>query len=381
MAHTPSAGLRGLSAPAAVIDAAALRANADDLRRRSPLPIRLASKSIRVRGLLERLLGEAGFAGVLAYSAAEARWLVQHGVRDVLVAYPTVDRETVRAVSRDPLAAAEVTFMVDLPEHVRLLADEARDHPVRVCIDVDSSLRLGPIHVGAHRSAVHSAGEASALAAEVVRHRGLRLVGLMFYDAQVAGVPDTGRHIRMMKERSWADLVGRRREVREAVEQHARLEVVNAGGTGSLHRFVDDGVVTDLAAGSGLFTPALFDRYDGARLRPAAFFVSPVVRKPSDDVVVTFAGGYLASGPAGPSRAPVVAYPEGLKPFSQEGFGEVQTPLRGAAARSMRLGDPVWFRHAKAGEMCERFDEVLLVEAGQVVERMPTYRGEGKNFG
>ena len=373
--------LEGIGAPTAVIDAAALRANADDLRRRSPLPIRLASKSIRVRGLLERLLGEDGFAGVLAYSAAEARWLVGHGVQDVLVAYPTVDRDTVRAVSADPVAAEQVTFMVDLEEHVRLLAESATEHPVRVCIDVDSSLRLGPVHLGAHRSAVHSPDEVSALAAEVVRRANLRLVGLMFYDAQVAGVPDTGRHVRLMKERSWADLVRRRRAVREAVEQHAPLEIVNAGGTGSLHRFADDGVVTDLAAGSGLFAPALFDRYDGARLRPAAFFVSPVVRKPADDVVVTFAGGYLASGPADPSREPVVAFPEGLKPLSQEGFGEVQTPLRGPAARSMRLGDPVWFRHAKAGEMCERFDQVLLVEASGEVEPLRTYRGEGKNFG
>jgi D-serine deaminase-like pyridoxal phosphate-dependent protein len=367
-------------APTAVIDLRALRANAAEMRSRSPLPIRLASKSIRVRGILQDLLAQDGFAGVLAYSAAEAWWLVSHGVRDVLVAYPTVDRATVEAVSHDPVAAREITFMVDLPEHLQLLSEAATGEPVRACLDVDCSLRLGRLTVGAHRSSVHTPVEAAALAAQAADMERVRLVGIMFYDAQVAGVPDSGPHIRLMKQRSWADLVQRRAAVRAAVEEYADLEIVNAGGTGSLHRFTDDGVVTDLAAGSGLFAPTLFDSYDDTTLRPAAFFVSPVVRKPSDDVVVTYSGGYIASGPPGASRVPSVAYPSGLKPFSQEGFGEVQTPLRGAGARALRVGDPVWFRHAKAGEMCERFDEVLLLD-GDSVRRLPTYRGEGRNFG
>lgn len=381
MSSSPWSALREqIATPTAVLDLAALRSNAEDMKRRSPLPIRLASKSIRVRPLLQQLLGEPGFSGVLAYSAAEALWLAGHGVRDILVAYPTVDRETLRAVSADPAAAAEITFMVDLPEHLNLVQDNAIEAPLRVAIDVDCSLRIGPISIGAHRSSVHTPDEAEALAVCAAGLNRVRLVGLMFYDAQIAGVPDSGPHIRMMKRGSWHELAARRRAVRNAVARHADLELINAGGTGSLHLFEAGDVATDLAAGSGLFAPTSFDSFDGTRLRPAAFFVSPVTRKPSRDVVVAFSGGYPASGPAGASRSPSIAYPSGLKTFAQEGFGEVQTPLTGPGAAGLQVGDLVWFRHAKAGEMCERFDEVLVLEDSEV-RRWPTYRGEGKNFG
>lgn len=378
----PIDGVPDVSAPTAVIDRQALTANADEmLKRAAGVPIRLASKSIRVRGLLQELLDQPGFSGVLAYSAAEALWLVEHGVQDVLVAYPTVDRATLDAVSRDERAAREIAFMVDLPEHVDLVSACATDHELRLAIDVDCSLNLGAVRVGAHRSRVTGAKDAARLA-EVIRSAiGVRLAGLMFYDAQVAGTPDSGLAVRSVKRASVAQLARRRRKVVRAVSGGSALEFVNAGGTGSLHRFGDDPVVTDLAAGSGLFAPTLFDQYDDVDLQPAAFFVSPVVRKPSDDVVVTFSGGYIASGPTGASRAPAVAYPPDLRMFGLEGAGEVQTPLRGKGAQHMRVGDPVWFRHAKAGEMCERFDEVLVLDGDADPVRLPTYRGEGKNFG
>ena len=59
----------------------------------------------------------------------------------------------------------------------------------------------------------------------------------------------------------------------------------------------------------------------------------------------------------------------------------MQTPLRGKAARDLTPGDRVWMRHAKAGEMCERFATVHLVSGDQVVRSVPTYRGEGQTFG
>jgi len=154
-----------------------------------------------------------------------------------------------------------------------------------------------------------------------------------------------------------------------------------AAGTGSLHATTDDPAVTELAAGSGLFGPSLFDGYAAFTPQPAALFALPVVRRAAPDIVTLFSGGYIASGPAGKARQPVPTYPEGLKLLSAEGAGEVQTPVRGDAARSLRVGDRVWMRHAKAGEMCERFDEVHLIDGGGKLETVPTYRGEGRNFG
>ena len=58
----------------------------------------------------------------------------------------------------------------------------------------------------------------------------------------------------------------------------------------------------------------------------------------------------------------------------------MQTPLRGPGAAALRVGDRVWLRHAKAGELCERFNELHLVRGDELVETVPTYRGEGEAF-
>lgn len=369
-------------APTAVIDLSAFDANIAAMTRHAAgRPLRIASKSVRSRALIERALRVDGVRGVLAYSAAEALWLVSGGVRDVVIGYPSVDVATIAQVGASGAITDNVTFMVDLPEHVAMLAAAAGPYPLRVCIDVDASLRVGPVHLGVHRSSVHTEDEVMRLARLIAQTSGVRLVGLMFYEAQVAGLPDSSPPVRAMKRRSMTQLLARRAAVVSAVTAVTDLEFVNGGGTGSIAATRRDPSVTEIAAGSGLFTPTLFDSYDDSGLAPAAYFVSPVVRKPSPNVAVVFAGGYVASGPASSSRVPTPVYPEGLSYFGQEGAGEVQTPLRGAAAVSLRLGDPVWFRYAKAGEMCERFEELLLVRDGAVVQRVPTYRGEGRTFG
>ena len=86
-----------------------------------------------------------------------------------------------------------------------------------------------------------------------------------------------------------------------------------------------------------------------------------MVRRPAPGIVTVFGGGYIASGPPGWSRSPAVLFGRaGLQLLRAEGAGEVQTPLQGRAADGLALGDRVWLRYAKAGEMCERFDELHL---------------------
>lgn len=381
-----------LDPPLAVVDVTALRANVADLARRAGgRPIRLASKSVRSRRVMAEALAHPGFAGVLAYSLAEAIWLVRTGsCRDVLVAYPSVDRGALAELTGDPALLAAITVMADDEAHLRLAAAAWRAHahpatadPVRVCLDVDASLRLGPAHLGVRRSPLRTPDDAGRLAESVRGHRELRLVGVMFYEAQVAGLPDSGPVVRMVKRRSLGELAERRGAVVRAVE-HAcghPLELVNGGGTGSLEATSADRTVTELTAGSGLYCPTLFDRYRSFTSRPAAWFALPVVRRPAPDVVTCFSGGYIASGPVGHAREPRPVAPSGLSLLRTEGAGEVQTPLRGEAARTLAVGDRVWFRHAKAGELCERFDRLHLVEGDRVVDEALTYRGEGRTFG
>lgn len=373
-----------LETPFAMIDAPTLWANADDLVRRADgVPIRVASKSVRVRSVIEQTLQRPGFAGVMSYSLAESNWLADHGVDDILLAYPTVSRDALAQLVRSDRRRAAVTVMVDSVESLdRIDALIGPDHPtIRVCLDVDASLKLGPVHLGVRRSPVHTARHARRLAAAIEQRRGFDLVGVMFYDAQIAGLPDSSAAVRFVKRRSAAELLERRSAVVAAVGEHADLELVNAGGTGSLEVTGADPSITELTAGSGLFSPTLFDGYDAFESHPAAYFVLSVVRKPARNIATLFAGGYIASGPATASRQPSPVWPAGLKPIGAEGSGEVQSPLKGRAARTLAIGDRVVMRHAKAGEMCERFDQIAIVEADGGTALVPTYRGEGKNFG
>ncbi len=366
-------------APAAVLDLAAVRANARALQSRAGgLPLRLATKSVRCRWVLDRT--ELGFTGLMTYSAAESLWLARHGHRDLLLAYPTADRAALAELVADPQLRERVTVMVDHPEHLDLLraAGAGPTRPVRVCLDVDASLRLGPVHVGVRRSPVHSPAQGAAAARRIRRTPGLELRGLMVYDAQVAGLPDSSPLVRAVKAVSTAELARRRAAVVAAVREVGDVELVNAGGTGSVHLYRERHEVTEVTAGSGLFGPTLFDGYRAFRPAPALFLVSPVVRRPAPGVATVFSSGFIASGPPHANRVPVPVHPAGLRLTASEGAGEVQTPVRGA---DLRVGDLVWFRPAKSGEQLERVTTVHVVDDGELVASVPTYRGEGMSFG
>jgi D-serine deaminase-like pyridoxal phosphate-dependent protein len=385
-----------LEPPFAVVDLTAMRANAEAMTRRAAgKPIRLASKSVRCRELIGQVLRMDGFRGILAFTLPEALWLASRGAcDDIVVAYPTADHTALARLASDPAAAAAITVMVDCLEHLDMIEKAAASGaggpcPVRVCIDIDAgylALR-GLMRAGARRSAIRTPAGAAALAAAILARPGLRLAGLMGYEAQIAGVGDSpeGRPlyaiaVRSMQRRSGAELARRRAAIVAAVREIAPLEFVNGGGTGSIEKTSAEAAVTEIGAGSGLYHPRLFDGYRGFRGRPAALFALPVVRRPGPGVVTALGGGYLASGAGNRARLPGPYLPAGLRLDGQEGAGEVQTPLLGAAADRLRIGDRVWLRHAKAGELCERFNELHLIEGSAVVATAPTYRGEGKSF-
>ncbi|MEV7203882.1 amino acid deaminase/aldolase [Streptomyces griseoluteus] len=380
-------------APLALVDLAAFDANAADLvRRANGKPIRVASKSVRCRALLERVLAREGFAGIMSFTLAESLWLARSGFDDVLLAYPSADRAGYAELAADPKLAASVTVMVDDVAQLDLI-DAARAggrEVVRVCLELDTSLRLfgGRVRVGARRSPLHSPAQLAELARSVARRPGFRLVGVMGYEGHVAGVGDAvagrpvrSRAVRLMQAAARRELAERRGAAVRAVRAVApELEFVNGGGTGSVQHTAAEDAVTEIAAGSGLYVPRLFDNYTSFTGRPAALFALPVVRRPGVGAVTVLGGGYPASGAAGPDRLPVPYLPQGLRFDPQEGAGEVQTPLLGSPADDLLIGDKVWFRHAKAGELCERFDVLHLVEGDTVTATVPTYRGEGHTF-
>ncbi len=382
-----TAATHDLDAPVGVLAVEALASNAYDLLDRAQgLPIRVASKSVRVRGVLDAVLALPGYRGILAYTLAEALWLAeQHD--DVVVGYPTADRGALARLAADERLASRVTIMVDDVAQLDLVdavvAPEKRA-VIRVALELDASYRSRTLgHVGVRRSPVHEPAAAEALAEAVIARRGFRLVGMMAYEAQVAGVTNAGPRkaaIRAMQRASVRELAERRGEAVRRVREIVDLEFVNGGGTGSIESTHADASVTEVAAGSGLFGPHLFDGYTHFHPAPAAAFALDVVRRPAPDIATLLGGGWIASGPPAPDRVPKVVWPEGLRMLARESAGEVQTPLRGAAARDLAVGDRVWLRHTKAGELSEHLDAFALVENGVLVGALPTYRGEGKTF-
>ncbi|GAA3968338.1 alanine racemase [Gordonia caeni] len=388
-----------LDSPVLALDLGALDYNIADLRRRAGgVPIRVASKSVRIRSVIEDVLSRAGYAGVLAYDVAEARWLAtESGVGDVLLGYPSVRRNALADLLADDVALERVTLLVDDPAQLDVLdavAAPGTRRPVRVAIDLDASLRIlgGRVHLGVRRSPVHDLTQVQALAQTIAARDGVDLVGVMSYEAQVAGVGNDvpGKTlknvaVRAMQAASMTELRRRRGKAIAAVREYADLEFVNAGGTGSLEETAQDGAVTDIAVGSGLLGGHLFDTYRRFQPAPALAFGLDVVRRPGPDHVTCAGGGWIASGPPAPDRLPKPVWPQDLRYVDTEAAGEVQTPLHGAGVANLSVGSRVWFRHTKSGEVCERAERTALIardSAGraEVVDVVPTYRGEGKCF-
>jgi D-serine deaminase-like pyridoxal phosphate-dependent protein len=386
-----------LDPPFAVVDLAAFDSNARDLVRRSAgVPIRVVSKSLRCRHLIERALAQPGYRGVMCYSLAEAIWLHSIGLSDdLLVAYPTADRAALRALAADEAARQHITVTIDSAGHLDFIdATVGAGHPqIRVCLDLDMSWRplpRGPVvQIGTWRSPLRSPAEAAAFAQTVLDRPGFSLVGVLGYEGQIAGLGDAppGRPVRAaivqaMQARSSAELNERRTEVVRRIRAIAPLEFVNGGGTGSLESTSADKSVTELAAGSGLVGPTLFDAYAKFHPQPALLYALPVVRRPKAGVATVYSGGYVASGTGTPDRLPSPFWPAGLRLTKTEGAGEVQTPVLGAAADGLRIGDRVWMRHAKGGELAERLTSYQLIGPGESeAVTVPTYRGDGQCFG
>lgn len=392
--------LAGERLPAAFVD---LDAFDENLARHVALvrarrkTLRVASKSVRVVGLLRRLLERGGDAlsGLMCFAAREAELLSERGFDDLLVAYPVWQGSDLDALARMTRAGKTVRVVADCREGVERLAAFARQRGVTLplVLDLDMSLRAarGRVHLGVRRSPLHDAAEVLDLARHVRETAGVRLEGLLAYEAQVAGLGDDSpfqpwmnplkRAVRRVSAR---EVAGRRARVVEALRRDGfELSLVNGGGTGSMSTTTEEAGVTEVTAGSGFFKPHLFDYIDSPHVRslePAAFFALEVTRRPAPNMVTCLGGGYVASGEAGPDKVPLPWLPSGLSLLPHEMCGEVQTPLAAERGAALALGDPVVFRHAKAGELFERFDQVLLISGERVVERVPTYRGEGQCF-
>ncbi|PQZ89108.1 alanine racemase [Arthrobacter sp. MYb227] len=377
-----------MSRPVGLLDLENFEANARDLVQRAKgKPVRVASKSLRVRRAIEKTLSKPGYAGVLAFTLSEALWLAECGIKDIVLGYPCTDVSVLKKFAASEIGRENITLMIDDIEQIEILDRAVPDRQnIRIAIDMDASYRpaLG-ISIGAARSPLRTAADVTKLAVAILRKPRISLVGLMAYEGQIAGVGNAasgakGTAIRAMQKASAMELRTRRAEAVAALQTLTDLEFVNGGGTGSIESTSSEPAVTEIAAGSGLLGPGLFDSYTHFQPKHALFFGLNVVRRPGPNTVTVLGGGWIASGPPGADRLPTIAWPLGLKYHGTEGPGEVQTPLSGEHASKLRLGDTVYFRHAKSGEPAERLNEIAVYSHGKIIDSWPTYRSEGKAF-
>lgn len=380
--------------PAVAVDLDAFDRNvshAAELLEHQGHTLRLATKSVRVPALIKRVLAHgAPYAGLMCFSAREAAALASEGFDDLLVAYPTVAPPDLRDLRRIHESGTDTKLMVDGLDQLAAVSREMAgvERPFPVVLDVDMSLRAGGLHMGVRRSPLRTTGDVLKLLEQASELPHVAPVGLMGYEAQVAGLGDRNPFrpwmnpvFKMVRGRSVKAVARRRAELAEAVRGAGyTLDLFNGGGTGSLDTTAREPHLTELTVGSGLLCSHLFDYYSNVRFEPACFFALQVVRSSDPGFVTCLGGGYVASGEPGWDKVPVPHEPPGLRLVPAEGCGEVQTPLRVPPGVELRIGEPVLFRHAKAGELAERFDRYTLVSGGEIVERVPTYRGLGWCF-
>ena len=342
--------------------------------------IRLATKSIRSVEILKDVLHHSPvFQGLMTFTLQEALWLREQGFKDILMGYPCTNREDLQKLIANP---DEITLMVDLPEHIDLI--EALNPPkkISICLDLDLSYDLPGIRFGVYRSSLRTLEDVKTIIKKIKSSQHINLVGLMGYEAQIAGIADKSSWVmRILKKISIRNLRKKRDQIFKFIAgQGFNLTLVNGGGTGSFFSTREENCITELTLGSGLYAPTLFDHYVDLKLKPALLFTIPIVRKPTAHTITCLGGGYIASGAIEKAKQPSPYLPEGLELLPFEGAGEVQTPLKNSLGHPLKLGDPIIMRHAKAGEICERFDQIRILKGAKIEKAVNTYRGDGKCF-
>ncbi len=363
-----------------------------NLGRAGDKKIRLASKSIRCVEVLKYIFEtHDAFQGIMAYHGAEVLFLIEHGFDDILLGYPVVDKSLIEQLTQQIKIGKQICFMVDSIEHLALLNSIAKQEncKIPVCLDLDVSDNYPGLRFGVWRSSVQTQDHVIDFEAALQQFPNIYLDGLMAYEAQVAGVGDATKNggikntiIKQLKKRSIPRIAKKRQEAVEyLIKKGHALRFVNGGGTGSLESTQAEDCVSEVTVGSGFYNSHLFDNYAQFQFESALFYAIQIVRNPEADIYTCHGGGFIASGNVEPIKAPIIHLPKYGQLDSLEGAGEVQTPIRFLKqTEQLQIGDPIYLRHAKAGELLERFNSVYLLKK-DFIKQVPTYRGEGYTFG
>ncbi len=385
--------LHDLAFPYAVLDVDLFEKNiATNLKRAKDKKIRIASKSLRCEAAMRMILDyHSQFQGIMTYHAAEAIYLARQGFDDLLMGYPIVSASFIEQIGELVKQGKQICLMVDSEEHLQIIHSigEKLATQIPICIDIDLSDNYPGLRFGVWRSSIQTLDNLEQFAKKLGNYSYVKLEGIMGYEAQIAGLGDAAKNdflknqiIKVLKNKSIKNVVSKRQKAVELLQTMGlKLRFVNGGGTGSLESTTQENSVTEVTVGSGFYNSHLFDNYQNFDLHPALFYGIEVVRKPNADTYTCHGGGFIASGGIEKIKAPIVHLPKGGSFDKNEGAGEVQTPIRFDNSNlQLQIGDPIYLRHAKAGELLERFNEVHFLKNDKIGVQK-TYRGQGQSFG
>ena len=352
--------------------------------------VRIATKSVRSVEVLQYVQKNLKYcSGFMTFTAEETLYLLEQGLDHLLLGYPIYEQQPLNHIAHYIAMGKDVTFMVDAPEQIALLQKVAHYTNVtfQVCIDINVSTDYKLLYFGTKRSPIDTEQAVTKLLQYIAHCKNIRVVGCMAYDAQIAGVTDKGdallgvksAFIAQLKKDALPKITKQRQQIVTHVKHYHELQFINAGGTGSMALLKDARDITEITVGSAFFAPALFSQYKTLALQPAVGFALRVTRKFADGIVVCHGGGYIASGAIGKDRLPQFLEPDVYQFTALEGAGEVQTPII-VKGRKHDIGDTIYLRHAKAGELCERFNHLHATRNGNYIGAITTYRGDGQCF-
>lgn len=379
------------SFPLAYIDMDLLDENINAILKRAERGnIRIASKSVRSVEILRYLFSKSDrFKGIMTFTATESIMLTENGFDDILLGYPCADERSIRNIATVISQGKTIVLMVDLIEHIQQINKIGKEKNVQIpiCIDIDCSSDFGSIHFGVWRSSINNNKQLQKVIDEIKKSNYVKLDGLMGYEAQIAGLGDNIKGdiknpiIKFLKKRSIKELRKRRTQAIKLIEENGfNMRFINGGGTGSIKETLQETAITEVTVGSGFYSPTLFDNYTSFKFKPAMGFAVQIVRKPKENYFTCHGGGYIASGEIGTLKEPKIYLLKNAYLDKNEGCGEVQTPIIYKGNEKLKIGDPIFLRHAKAGELCEHFNELYLLRNNKIVDKINTYRGKGFCF-
>ncbi len=342
---------RELDTPALLLDLPTMDRNIARMAgtfRRAGVGWRPHTKALKTPALAHILL-RAGAHGVTCAKLGEAEVMAAGGIRDILIANQIVgDQKIARLVNLLP--HADIIVAVDSEQNVRALDAAARAKGVRLRVLVE-------VNVGMNRAGVEPGDATVRLAGLVHQCEGLRLAGVMAWEAHAVAIADPDEKRRTIHE-AVGLLVDSARRCRDA---DLPIEIVSCGGTGTYAITAEVPGVTEIQAGGGILGDVLYRTRMGVDHEYALTVLATVTSRPTPTRIICDAGKKTMSSDA------AVPEPIGVPHVTRVGLSAEHAKLElSEPDTSIRVGDKVEFVVGYSDTTVHLHDEVYGIRDGRV---------------